>query len=683
MILFWNKKKFDDAVLSKINDIFPILYSGTRGLNFNTTNLTLEEILTNWSFICIDLRATTISSVKSYAAKEKIDTGEYEYLDSNNWLNILIRQPNPYYSFSQLKYLLSSWLDISGNAYLYSPILSGKPGSLTVLPSNKVTPISKDGVIEAYEVRRDNGIVSTVSRENICHIKTLQPSNDWDKNFFIGTGRVHAAAKAIGADAAIVDFVNRFAESDGISPFILSTARAPTPMEKQSFKEQFLENTENKYPFLGVVGGGAQLEQLSTNMNNTIKDTVTNSAGEDVIRRIGRVFGIPYSKLVAEYQNKATADTTEDVYREETVEPFHNLIDQEINNYIQQFDDIQIVHDVYKRVEPEEERKQNQFELDNSLILVNEMRKQNGDEPIEGGDVPLIKVGYTTLANVANPAPPPEPEPEKEDDEGKNDLFGLAKLNGTAGKALDIIKALAWKNFDEVGLQAEKQLTKEITAVFNSMEKSLLSKFSRKSIKVGVEESIDLSAFEDIIIEQTKDTTQKHAYSVIELSYGLANQGINETLLNEQLRGALELSTDKIQPSINVIEKDLKKSIQKYVNDNTFITENELREGIRGLIKNKFDIYTDSRVNNIARTTTTAQNGFCQKEVWQEDLKLKTVWLSSRDGKTRKTHWKADGKEADDKGYFRVGGDKMEYPGGGSDAEENCNCRCQLFPETK
>jgi hypothetical protein len=90
------------------------------------------------------------------------------------------------------------------------------------------------------------------------------------------------------------------------------------------------------------------------------------------------------------------------------------------------------------------------------------------------------------------------------------------------------------------------------------------------------------------------------------------------------------------------------------------------------------EVYTKSRAKMIADTTATYSTTLSQRSVFSQ-YNYDLQWLSSRDNKTRDEHKDADGQIAID-GYFRVGGESMKHPGGGSDAANNINCRCYILP---
>lgn len=67
------------------------------------------------------------------------------------------------------------------------------------------------------------------------------------------------------------------------------------------------------------------------------------------------------------------------------------------------------------------------------------------------------------------------------------------------------------------------------------------------------------------------------------------------------------------------------------------------------------------------------------------DEDLHKIWIATLDGKTRHTHWAADGQRVPLDGTFSIGRDQLRYPADprGSDAEtRNCRCRVGVLKAT-
>ena len=91
------------------------------------------------------------------------------------------------------------------------------------------------------------------------------------------------------------------------------------------------------------------------------------------------------------------------------------------------------------------------------------------------------------------------------------------------------------------------------------------------------------------------------------------------------------------------------------------------------------------RAQRIARTEIVrASNHGSLEGVRATGLAVDKIWLSTRDSRTRDTHYDMDGVRVDKDAEFIVGGiDHMDSPGMGSVASENINCRCTLIYDRK
>lgn len=112
---------------------------------------------------------------------------------------------------------------------------------------------------------------------------------------------------------------------------------------------------------------------------------------------------------------------------------------------------------------------------------------------------------------------------------------------------------------------------------------------------------------------------------------------------------------------------------------------------LRTRVRNYLDIDTEggydrwmNRAERIARTEVTAaynaatlQAGYTEAQL--RDVELDKEWVASMDGRTRKTHFAADGQRRRLDAKFTVGGHDMRYPGDTrAPSREIVNCRCSF-----
>lgn len=82
----------------------------------------------------------------------------------------------------------------------------------------------------------------------------------------------------------------------------------------------------------------------------------------------------------------------------------------------------------------------------------------------------------------------------------------------------------------------------------------------------------------------------------------------------------------------------------------------------------------------IARTETHgAANYGADQAARATGLKMRKEWVAAEDARTRRDHAQADGQIVDMDDPFRVGGDRLMYPGDPSGrAAQTINCRCSV-----
>lgn len=112
----------------------------------------------------------------------------------------------------------------------------------------------------------------------------------------------------------------------------------------------------------------------------------------------------------------------------------------------------------------------------------------------------------------------------------------------------------------------------------------------------------------------------------------------------------------------------------------------EAGEDMRSIVKRvKDDVFegeaATARAKNIARTETThlmnAGQDAARQELHEEGLISGKEWFATFDGKTRESHYSANGQVKGVNEPFTVGGYSAKYPGDPDlPAKERCNCRC-------
>jgi SPP1 gp7 family putative phage head morphogenesis protein len=103
-------------------------------------------------------------------------------------------------------------------------------------------------------------------------------------------------------------------------------------------------------------------------------------------------------------------------------------------------------------------------------------------------------------------------------------------------------------------------------------------------------------------------------------------------------------------------------------------------EGIDDLefrVEGVFDVATDARAENIARTETLRASNWATHEAQKASGVVDTrKWVATPDGRTRQTHRELNGQETALDDPFYVDGKTAMFPGAFGDPAEDCQCRC-------
>lgn len=689
----------------------------------------------SWVSVCIFKRADGIAKIANRAAT----TNDFKPLSQEHWLTQLLAAPNKpaQITWIQTKKQIVYYLDSTGNAFIWMPrnlgdnFITQYPTQMWVLPTQCVSVNTGHNgqLVDSYTVTIGSNVL-TVRPSEMCHIKTLKPSNTFERNFIIGSPLLlQAAIDAIQVDNKVRQYIKNQFENQLIEPMTINqTGEDELSQEAIALLKETLKNELVNRNIAAVMPKGAALVPVPSN-NIGASAVQTSISNESNIKLIAGAFNIPYGMLdTSSQQNVATSETNERAFQLECLEPLMCDIEAAINSYLSQFDpNICITHDQYKYIDRTFQLAENKFYLDYGIKTRNELRAECGLPPIEGGNEPLLPMGLQTWesmtaeatatveapkafqAGAKQPEPTPTTEPEDEEaqageqvaDEQKK-IVPTQSVNVKYEQLSADERKIAWKKLDDINKDARTELKKQWKAAFIQIGEEVKSNLSTikdklpesKSVlptehfKAGIESALNVDLFNvdkwiATMKKQSGLVTNQLAMQVIKQTLEQAGGSMPEADFIQIARRAQSFSTSKIAESINTVDSELKDVIRNTISNNPKFDKDELFDAIMDATKDKISrVYTASRAMNIATTTTTAATGNAQDSTIQK-LDFDKVWMSQRDGRVRVSHFNADGKRADEEGYFNIGSDRMRHPAGGAVARENCYCRCYLFAQKK
>lgn len=370
----------------KQNETVPTVFRTSTDVRTDPSVMNLLSFFKNWSGVCINKRADSLMNISNYAVKFLAD-GTTENLDSNHWLSQLLVNPNKpsKLTWNNIKDLTSKWLDVSGNAYIWTPLNGYKyPTQLWVLPSNNVIVKGDNtNMVGYFQVQTSKGVFDVPVNE-MCHIKTIMPHTIWERNYVIGSPlRLYNAIDSISADYEIKDFLKNHFKQEAMNPIIL---KGDSQQEIDLLKENL--SRRMKATVIGAMNKNTEIFNVpQSSLVNSIAGSNFSSNQNAVL--IASAFGIPYGMLdTTSQQNRATAETNYSQFRTETIEPLMLLIESALNNHFNQFEQgIGIIHDSYEYVDQQNELEKLKLVVSANALTINELRSAYNLEPISDGDV--------------------------------------------------------------------------------------------------------------------------------------------------------------------------------------------------------------------------------------------------------------------------------------------------------
>jgi len=252
-----------------------------------------------------------------------------------------------------------------------------------------------------------------------------------------------------------------------------------------------------------------------------------------------------------------------------------------------------------------------------------------------------------------------------------------------------------WKSLDSHNEKYVKKIQSDVSKTFFDLQTEILSNNNLEKaidslliLQKGIEAEsgfklFDIKRWTQILVNNTKTNTRALIEAVMKRAGREIKTNVEPTEYEKQIAESFKKNNKNHAESIKTIDRDLKKEVERIVEQNPLATKDELKELFKEKLQYKFkEVFTESRSNLIAQTSSTYTSGQGQKIVWN-DNGYDLTWLTQRDGDVRDSHVEMDGKRPDENGWFNVNGDVMQSPGGGSDPAENCNCRCVGFPKKR
>jgi len=212
-------------------------------------------IASGWVYRAVRLITDAASSVPW-----KVMGEDGEYI-SDHPLRRLFKYPNPHMSSRQLMRLIISWLELSGNSYLYKNKIGMSTKELWPISPDRIAPMPSktiDEWLKGYALDGKNAIA--YEPEQIIHLKFMDPGDP-----LLGISPLEAARRAVDVDVDQQGWTKSAMQNRGVMDGIFSFEKTFKNMkEADEVSERLNERYAGKKNArkIGVIGGKASYNRI-------------------------------------------------------------------------------------------------------------------------------------------------------------------------------------------------------------------------------------------------------------------------------------------------------------------------------------------------------------------------------------------------------------------------------------
>ncbi len=643
-----------------------------------------------WLYACVSTRAAAVASTAMHLYKLDAKSNQTEIFDHPALR--LLRKPNPFLTGYKLRLLTQIYMDLTGEAFwVVERDRAGRPWEIwPVNPAYMVAVPDKEDHIKAWVYKSGSERIP-IDATDVVHLFYPDPANPYR-----GIGPAQAAATDLDSNRYAKDWNKKFFYNSARPDALIEFKEVLDEEEYETIVKHWNEshagvNNAHKVGMLEV-GSYKQISVNPKDMDFSGLQTLTRDA-------ILSIFGTPKPILgIVEDVNRANSESAEYIFARWTVKPLLDGQQDDLNfSYLPMFgdDSLEISFD-----DPTPENRELLLkgwrEGHNKWLTTNEIREQQGMEPLEGGDV--IYIPYSQV---------PMGEGGTLSDGGKAiQLIPRSKVikhrfNAVKTWVKTLDKEAYWRAFVVKATENERQLRpawrrqmdrqlKEILRLLDETPKTLNGPGPHPLDGILLDtvtpvKDIDLGSLLDFFssTEELRRMTSG-ILPIIERIFGESAQtffdesgmGLEFDLRNPEVERWINSYVARQIGGINETTRD---AIRELIRSGE--AEGSSLEKIKESIREYFGDSTERRLNTIVRTEVIgSSNAGTLAAYKQSGVVQRKEWLTAIDERTRDTHMEANGQVVGVNEDFMVGGGAGPAPGNIGLAGEDCNCRCTLLP---
>ena len=610
-------------------------------------------------------------------------------------INDLIEMPNAQLSYRELIQVSVINLWLLGNQYWN---LVGTQEKAPISPSNQpveiwwVKPeqifpkVDKNGVLVSYEFTGASGQIKQLDPSEVIHFRTANPGS-----YFVGMGVMEPLTKTATLELNAMTFMDNFMKNDGTPPFLLEHPGSPDKKQRSEFWAAWDERHKGpkKANRAAMIWGG--MKYVAT--GQTVKDAQYSELRKMNREEMLAALGVPPSVVgLLEYANYSNMEVQQKKFWEDAAIPILGLFADKLSLRLAPYFDERYWFEYdfsgIKVLQEDEERKArvNRMRLGCGTVTPNQLRKEENQDPYEGGDqyyvdMSLVPVGADAKASAA--APPKQLKgTAKKDDEEKPKVSFWAEPNR---------KQSLWEHYD-------KRLSSSTRAFGPLVESYLKAQADDVKAKMQAAESSDHMRAAGVFDAEAEAQAYigkfegRYRFTFERAGEAAYHATKGKLWIPPEERRIKDEDTFSMRPEhVAQLKAQIEKSA-RFFNDTTWkIVQTEIKNGLENnltteqMAQELWQSLIDRapwEARRIAATEMTRTEGFGTHEGYKQNDQVDMQgWSCSMLATSRDDHVAADGQEVGIDEDFKIGGYPMAYPGDErAPAGEVCNCRCSTYP---
>jgi HK97 family phage portal protein len=494
---------------------------------------------TSYTFTAISAIAQEVASIdlKLHKVTHTPQGPETVLIPEHESLSFL-QYVNPLTTFYDQVEATQIYLELTGEAFWVLLKNGGVPQEMWLVRPDwmKIQPDKKE-IIKHYIYRPGGSMTEKViiPKENVIHFKNFNPLNPYR-----GKGSVQAAALPLDIHTFAQEWNRNFFFNSAMPGLVFTTEKKLNEKVIKRFIEQWQASyggraKSNKIAFLG---SGLKLDKTTLGAKELDFAAQQRLMRDDILA----VFKVPKSILgLTEDVNRANAEATNKAFMERVITPRMTKFAGALTEFLlPMYNESSLFFDFTDPAPEDVELQLKKYEnaLKFGWLTPNEVRAEEGLEPLEGGDelMPLRVGGGNTIGTPIN-------EPDSDNDEEEK-LFARLLGGKPKKKKVKIVKRpkpipvkhmvkIPAKRLEVVKRERlEEDLTKDLTKMIGEMLKT-------KSGKKEGKGEVKFRGKDSLLNEEGKDAYWKQFINMVtKREEELKEQVID--LFNEQEKWILE-----------------------------------------------------------------------------------------------------------------------------------------------